>query len=60
MVLEIIANRHSVRCFSDESPNDNQIDEILEAAYLAPSWLNVQPWHFVVVKNQAKKTFLQN
>ncbi|MDD3419678.1 MAG: nitroreductase family protein [Candidatus Gastranaerophilales bacterium] len=58
MVLEIIANRHSVRCFSDKSPNDNQLDEILEAAYLAPSWLNVQPWHFVIVKNQTNKDLL--
>ncbi len=49
--LKAIMNRYSVRNFSDRMPEDEKIFNILEAARLAPSWINVQPWHFIVVKD---------
>lgn len=58
MFLDIIKNRQSVRSFKDEMPSDEQIEAVLEAAYLAPSWVNVQPWHFIVVKNKDTKSLL--
>lgn len=58
MVLKEIKNRHSVRAFSGKQVPDETIKEILEAARLAPSWLNTQPWHFVVVKDKRNKAML--
>jgi len=58
MVLEIIKNRQSVRSFKDEMPSNEQIEAILEAGHLAPSWVNIQPWHFIVVKNKTVKSLL--
>ncbi len=58
MVLELIRNRQSVRDFKAQSPTDEQIEAVLDAANLAPSWVNVQPWHFIVVKNKATKSLL--
>jgi len=58
MVLDAIKNRQSIRSFKDEMPSESQIEAVLEAAHLAPSWVNVQPWHFIVVKNKATKALL--
>jgi len=58
MVLDLIRNRESVRSFNPEMPSDEQIEAVLDAANLAPSWVNSQPWHFIVVKNKATKALL--
>jgi nitroreductase len=58
MVLKGIRERYSVRSFSDQQPSDEQILDILEAARLAPSWMNVQPWHFIVIKDNETKELL--
>ena len=55
MVANAILNRKSVRSYSDKPVEDKIIKEILTAGMMAPSWVNVQPWHFIVVKNQAVK-----
>ncbi len=43
--------RRSVRRFTDYRVTDYEISEMLEAARYAPSWANVQPWEFVVVRD---------
>ena len=54
-VFEAIQNRHSVRSYlSDEVPI-KKLKKILEAARLAPSAGNIQPWHFIVVSDQQKR-----
>lgn len=58
MVLEQIVNRYSVRKFKPEMPTDDAISNILEAGRLAPSWMNVQPWKFIIVKNPKTKELL--
>lgn len=58
MPLDLIKNRYCLRDFSSELPSDEKIENILEAARLAPSWVNVQPWHFIVIKNQETKDLL--
>lgn len=58
MVLDIIKNRHSVRKYSDKKIPKEIIIEILEAGRLAPSWVNSQPWHFLVVEDKEKKQLL--
>ncbi len=50
MLLEAIENRRSIRKFQDAPLSDAQIRELLEAAMLAPSAKNGQPWQFVVVR----------
>ena len=56
--MDIIETRKSVRKYLDkEIPND-VLKQILEAGRLAPSWMNSQPWKFIVVKNQEIKNLL--
>jgi nitroreductase len=51
-VLDIIKKRQSVRKYQDRPVEDDKLKLILEAARLAPSSSNSQPWHFVVAKNK--------
>jgi nitroreductase len=48
--LDFIFNRHCIRKFSPELVSDTLIRDLLEAAMAAPSAINLQPWHFVVVR----------
>ena len=57
-LLEIISNRKSVRKYSDKHISDEDLKTILEAGRLAPSWMNVQSWKFVIVKSQENKDLL--
>lgn len=54
-VLDNIASRKSVRTYSDQSVSDAQVETLLKAAMAAPSGMNVQPWRFVVIREQATK-----
>ncbi len=48
--LELVRSRQSDRSFDREKKVETQqIERIIEAACLAPSACNAQPWHFVVV-----------
>lgn len=48
--LELVQSRQSVRKFDPERAVEKEkIERILEAARLAPSACNAQPWHFIVV-----------
>lgn len=58
MVLNAIINRKSVRSYSEKPVSDEDIKSILQAGIMAPSWVNVQPWQFIVVKNQEHKDIL--
>lgn len=60
MVLDIISERSSVRNFSDKKILEEDIKEILEAARLAPSWMNVQPWHFISVSDSKNKELISS
>lgn len=58
MLLEEIKSRKSVRSYSEQKISDETLNEILEAGRLAPSWVNVQPWKFIVIKDQQTKELL--
>ena len=47
----IIKKRRSIRNFSKSKINDNIIENAILSAGSAPSGANLQPWHFVVVKD---------
>lgn len=51
-VLDAIRNRRSVVRFESTQVDEKLIEDILEAGRWAPSWLNKQPWNFVVVTDK--------
>lgn len=54
--LEIAQNRQSCRNYNSERPVESgKLDKILEAARLAPSACNGQPYHITVCKGDAAK-----
>ena len=59
-VMEAIQRRRSVRKFKPDPVPDELINQILEAARLAPSGSNRQPWRFQIVKAQALKERIFN
>ncbi len=54
-VLEAIKKRYSCRNYLEKSIEKEKLNEILEAARLAPSAKNLQDWRFVVVTDKDKK-----
>jgi len=58
MMIESIINRRSIRKFLDKPLEEEKLAAILEAARLAPSGMNVQPWHFIVLKDEKTKQAL--
>ncbi len=51
-VLEAIKSRRSIRKFAPDDVPDEMVEQMLEAARLAPSGSNRQPWRFLVVRDQ--------
>ncbi|NIR34597.1 MAG: hypothetical protein GWN07_00695, partial [Actinobacteria bacterium] len=56
--LSAIRNRRSIRNFTSEPVTDEQVEAILEAARWAPSARNSQPWDFVVVRDDDRRSDL--
>jgi nitroreductase len=54
-VIACIKERRTIRKYTSDIVNDATIGRILEAATLAPSGGNRQPWFFYVVKNNEVK-----
>lgn len=54
--LDLAEKRYSLRTFSDQSVEKETILKLLAAARLAPSAVNYQPCHFIVVTDEALKT----
>ena len=54
-VLKAIEERRSVRKFKSDPVDDNKIKDILSAGRWAPSFMNLQPWKFIVVKDKTVK-----
>ena len=57
-MLDLIKTRKSVRQYSDKHIPDEDLRKILEAGRLAPSWMNVQTWKFILIKSQENKDLL--
>jgi len=57
-VYEAIRSRYSVRKYQDKPVEQEKLDRILEAARLAPSGSNRQPWKFVVVRDAETRKWL--
>jgi nitroreductase len=51
-VVEAVASRRSIRRFQeDKDVSHADVEKILQAGRLAPSWKNDQPWRFLVVRS---------
>jgi nitroreductase len=50
-VLNAIKNRRTVYRFESTNLEDEEVEAILEAGRWAPSWINKQPWNFIVVRD---------
>jgi len=49
---KVLRKRRSIRSYKDTPVNKELIIKVLEAARIAPSGGNRQPWHFIVVQNK--------
>jgi nitroreductase len=54
-VLDVIKNRRAIHRFKSDPIDQEQLRMILEAGRWAPSFSNLQPWRFIVIKNQELK-----
>ena len=57
-VLRTITNRRSIRRFKSDPIEDQKLQAILDAGRWAPSFSNLQPWKFMVIKNRELKEAL--
>lgn len=53
IAIENIETRASVRSYTDKPVGQQTIDTLLHAAMSAPSAVNRQPWHFVVINDKS-------
>ena len=53
--LELARNRQSDRAYTDQPVETEKLERILEAARIAPSACNAQPWKIIVVSNADKR-----
>lgn len=56
---EVIESRRSVHDYTDESLSDETIETIFERVRYTPSGYNLQPWEFLVLREQESRERLQ-
>ncbi len=56
--FEVVRHRHSVRKYRPHEIPDRDLAEMFEAARLAPSANNSQPWRFIIVRDPETKKLL--
>jgi nitroreductase len=52
LVLDVIRKRRTIRHFTDEDINKEQVETLMEIAMCAPNRLDRRPWHFVIIRNK--------
>ncbi len=57
-LMETIRNRRTIRKFKPDPIAEEKIQTILEAGRWAPSFSNLQPWKFMVIKDSVLKSAL--
>lgn len=56
---QVIQTRRSIRNFKPDPVSDKAIFDILEAARLAASGSNIQPWRFIIIRSPETKDKLK-
>jgi len=54
-IIEAAKERRTIFKFKDEDVNEESINTILETGRWAPSFANIQPWTFIVVRDEELK-----
>ncbi|HEY6008149.1 MAG TPA: nitroreductase family protein [Geobacteraceae bacterium] len=57
-VFQVIRDRRSIRKYKDTPVEREKIEQLLDAARLAPSWKNLQCWRFLVLTGLEKREAL--
>ena len=57
--LELTKKRYSVRAYKPDPIEDDKLQKVLEAARLAPTARNLQPFQFIVIHTKGKETELR-
>lgn len=52
-LMAAIRERRAVRSYSDAPVEIETIKRLVDAAVMAPSAINAQPWHFTIIRNTA-------
>ena len=50
-LMQAITDRRSIRAYKPDPVSDEDLNLVLQAARLAPSWANTQCWRFVIVRD---------
>lgn len=53
-VIDNILTRTSIRQYTEQTVEQEKIDILLRAGMAAPTAVNAQPWHFIVVNDKEK------
>ena len=56
---DLIKERHSVRSYQSRPVEDEKLEKVLDAARLAPTAANKQPFRLIVVKTEGRKDELK-
>jgi len=57
--LDLCKKRCSVRSYENRAIHPDDLNYLLEAARLAPSAVNFQPWQFIVIQQEENRISLQ-
>jgi len=55
---EALLARRSIRRFTEDDVSEEHERLLIDAAFAAPSSMNVRPWHFVIVRDEERRTRL--
>ena len=58
--LELVKKRYSVRAYKSISIEDDKLQQVLEAARLAPTACNLQPFQLIVIHTKGKEAELRH
>ena len=54
-IFQVFRDRRSIRKYKETPVEQEKIEQVLDAARLAPSWKNLQCWRFLVLTDPEKK-----
>lgn len=57
--LELTKKRFSARSYKSDAVEQEKLNNIVECARFAPSAVNYQPWHFLIIKSEEQQLKVQ-
>jgi nitroreductase len=57
--LDLVKSRYSVRAYKNQAIEEEKLDKILEAARLAPTAVNYQPFKLIIIHTKGRETELK-